>query len=185
MSLWRRGEPLHQKLAREGGLDPGEPLPHDTTPRWGGPGIHGVPRPREWDATALVEAPDLDGDEASFVVLPDGTLLVERDGDHAPLADAVEGQISAPYRVQAVRRDDRWWAVAARRIEVVELPADVRGDELQLTASEGERSLRVDGMPSFGSVPALERLGEARGESYVIDAQRLDGVLWEIHVAPL
>jgi hypothetical protein len=185
MSIWRRGEPLHVRLAREGGLDPGERLPHDTTPRWGGPGIHGVPRPREWDATALVETSDLEGDEVTFVALPDGSLLVEDDGEVEPLAAAVEGQIAPPYRAQAVRRDERRWAVAARQIEVAELPADVQGDELELTANEGERSLRVDGMPSFGSVPALERLGEARGESYVIHAQRLDGQLWEIRVAPL
>jgi hypothetical protein len=186
MSIWRRGEPLHERLAREGGLEQGEPPPHDTTPRWGGPGIHGVPRPRQWDATVVVEAPALGGDEATFVALPDGTLLVEEGGDDVePLADALEGQLPAPYRAHAIHRDERRWAVAARRIEVVELPPDVGGEELELTASEGERSLRVDGMPSFGNVPALERLGEARGDSYVVHAQRLDGLLWEVHVAPL
>jgi hypothetical protein len=186
VSFRRREEPLHERLAREGGLgSPGEPPPHDTTPRWGAAGIHGVPRAREWDATGLAEAPDLDGDDASFVALPDGTLLVEADGDHEPLADALEGQISPPYRAEAVRRDERWWAVAARRIEVSELPADVPGDRIELTVNEDERSLRVDGMPSFGRVPALEQVGAARGVSYVLEAERLDGRLWEIRVAPL
>ena len=184
MGLFKR-EPLHAKLAREGGLDVSEPPPHDTTPRWGSAGIHGVPRPREWDASALVEAPALEGADAAFVALPDGTLLVEGEGDYAPLADALEGQIPPPYRAEAVRRDERWWAVAARRIEVGELPPDVRGDVIDVTVSGGERSLVVDGMPSFGSVPELERLGRERYESFVAHAERLDGQLWEVRLTPL
>ena len=46
--LFRR-EPLHERLAREGGLDP-RPLPEAGPPGWMETGIHGVPRHREWDA---------------------------------------------------------------------------------------------------------------------------------------
>jgi hypothetical protein len=183
MPFWRRSEPLHEQLAREGGLT--EQLPSDTTPRWGVTGIHGVPRPREWDATALVEAPELEGNELAFVALPDGTLLVEGEGDPEPLADALEGRLEPPYRAVAVRRDERNWGVAGRRIEVAQLPG-VSGQELELSVNDGERSLRVDGMPSFGSLPTLERLAEAKGyASYAIHASRLDGELFEISVAPL
>jgi hypothetical protein len=181
----RRDEPLHERLAREGGLESGERPPHDTTPRWGEAGIHGISRPREWDATAIVAAPDLESKEAQFVALADGTLLVEEGADVGLLAAALGGKVRPPYRAEAVRRDARWWAVAARRIEVAELPPSVEGEELELTAHAGERTLRVDGMPSFGSVPALERLGESRGESYVLRASRLDGELWEIRILPL
>ncbi len=184
MGLFRR-ESLHERLAREGGLTQPEPPPHDTTPRWGEVGIHGVPRPRQWDATAMVEAPDLEGDEARFVALQDGSLLVEDGPDPAPLADALEARLPPPYRAEAVRRNERWWAVAARRIQVVELRDDVQGDALELTVNEGARTLRVDGMPAFGSVPELERLGAERGESYVVRASRLDGSLWEVTVTPL
>ena len=84
-----------------------------------------------------------------------------------------------------MRRDARFWGVAARRIEVAELPG-VSGDELELSVNEGEHALRVDGMPSFGSLPALERLAEQRGlVAYVLRAQRLDGDLWEVQAAPL
>ena len=183
MPFWKRSEPLHERLAREGGLM--EQLPSDTTPRWGAAGIHGVPRPREWDATALAEAPDLDGKELAFVALPDGTLLVEGEGDPGPLADALEGQLELPYRAVAVRRDERFWGVAARRIEVAKLPG-LAGDEIELAVNDGERSLRVDGMPSFGSTPDLEHLAGERGlHSYVLRAERLDGDLFEVSLTPL
>jgi hypothetical protein len=40
-------------------------------------------------------------------------------------------------------------------------------------------------MPAFGTVPALERLGEAVGPAYAVQAERLDADLWEVRVAPL
>jgi hypothetical protein len=40
-------------------------------------------------------------------------------------------------------------------------------------------------MPVFGSVPALEELGEPAGPSYAVHAQRLDADLWEVRVAAL
>lgn len=185
MPFWRRREPLHERLAREGGLVEAEPPPHDTTPRWGAAGIHGVARPRQWDATALVEAPEVGGDEAAFVALPDGTLLVETGDAVEALAAALDERVEAPYRAEAVRRQGSLWAVAARRIEVVRLPG-AQGEEIEFTAHEGERSLRIDGMPTFGGVPELERLAAARGlDSYAVYAARLDADLWEVRLAPL
>lgn len=175
MALWRR-EPLHRRLARQGGL---EAPPVDTTPRWGEVGIHGVARPREWDAVARVDA-DLPGKEARFVALPGGELVIE-DGpdDVAPLADAVERSLQPPYRAEAVRRGDGSWAVAARRIRVAELPG-AEGETIRLERSEEEgRRLEVDGAPAFGTVPALEALLDGDG---VVTARRLDGPLWEVDV---
>ena len=43
----------------------------------------------------------------------------------------------------------------------------------------------VDGAPSWHRVPALERLGAARGEAFVIRAERLAELAWEIEVAVL
>jgi hypothetical protein len=185
MPFWKRSEPLHEQLAREGGLLEPEPPPHDTTPRWGAAGIHGVPRPREWDASAVAEAPGLPGDEVSFVLLAENTLIVEGEGDVDPLATALEGQLEPPYRAVAVRRDERFWGVVARQIEVVELPG-LSGEEVELSVNDGEQSLRVDGVPGLGRVPPLERLAAERGfDSYVIRAERLDGELFEVSVAPL
>ena len=187
--MFRRREPLHERLAREGGLRSGEPPPHDTTPKWGEAGIHGVPRPRQWDAVVLALAP-FDGEWVGFVALPDGTLLLETDEevpDEAltPLAAALETTIEPPYRAEAVRKAENRFAVAARQIEVVEVPEDVDGDEVDLTVYQGERVLKVDGERTFGTIRSLEELGSSRFASYVLRAERLDGRLWEVAVAPL
>jgi hypothetical protein len=187
MSWFRREKPLHERLAEEGGLTPRrEPL--DTRPRWGEVGIHGVHRPRRWDAVATTEAPALEGDRVQFVALPDGALLVEGGAAHeglAALANAVEGEVEPPYRAEAVRQDRNVWAVAVRRIEVVELEQEVDGDEIELASSQGERTLHVDGRPVFGSIPALERFAGERFADYVVRAERLEDDLWEVAVTPL
>jgi hypothetical protein len=186
--LFRRREPIHERLAREGGLVPPPVGPPDLLGALGGAGIHGLHQLREWDAVLTAEAPALGGERASFAALPDGTLLVEagdEGADLTPLADAVETELERPYRAEAVRRDGPLWAVAARGIDVVELEDDPGGDELTLSARGGERELLVDGARTFGSIPALERLASERYEAYAVRAVRLDGPLWEVEVSPL
>jgi len=186
--LWRRDEePLHERLAREGGMEFGEIPPHDTRPRWGAAGIHGIHRFREWDAIVRAEGVELDVDEVRFVALADGTLVVEGDeeGDLALLAEAVEEELKPPYRAQAVRADEDGWTVAAEAIDLVELPRELEGDELELTVRQGERMLVVDGVPAFGATRELEELGAERGDDYVVRASRVDGDLWDVRVLPL
>lgn len=169
-----------------GGLLTGASPPDDFLSRVSGAGIHGLHRLREWDAVLTVGAPDLGGDHAVFVALPDGTVLVEEgDGDFEPLAGAVEAELEPPYRAEAVRRHEELWAVAARTIEVVEFAEDPGGDELTLTVRNGERELFVDDVRTFGGCRALERLVEGRFDSYAVRAARLDGDLWEVDVSPL
>jgi hypothetical protein len=182
-----RREPLHKKLAREARLEQTDPAPLvDPGPHWGNAGIHGVPRPRRWDAVASADASGLSGDEVHFVALPNGDLVVEEDEPPdtlAPLADAVEQTIQPPYRAEAVRQGDDVWAVAARRVEVAEFEAD--GEEIELVSNEGTLTLTVDGERPFGTIPELERLGASQGDSYVVRARRLDGNLWEVTASPL
>jgi hypothetical protein len=182
-----RREPIHKKLEREARLEqPEQPDIIDPGPHWGAVGIHGVPRPRRWDAVGSAEAPGLLGDEVHFVALANGDLVVDQEEPPdtvAPLADAIEQSIEPPYRAEAVRRGEDVWAVAARQIEVAELDAD--GDELELTVLDGERTLMLDGQRTFGSVPELERIGSSEGVSYVVRAVRLEGRLWEVEVSPL
>ena len=184
MGLFRRGEPLHVRLAREAGL-----LGPDTEalrPSWDKVGVHGVSRPRTWDAVITVEADGISGETVEFVAVEDGTLVIERedgDADLAPLADAVETEVSRPYRAQAVRKGEALWAVAARRIELARFEGE--GDEMQLSVHDGERTLTIDGIRQFGSVPELEELGERYGRSYVVNATRVDEGLWEVQMSPL
>jgi hypothetical protein len=189
MGLFRRREPLHERLAREGGIASWEPAQETWAPRWMEVGVHGNARPRRWDAVVTAET-ELGADAVTFVALPSGVLLVEGDenvpeGALTPLAEAIEETLPAPYRAEAVRRDGAVWAAAARAIEVVELPPGTSGEEIVLSVSDGERVLKVDDLPSFGSVPALERLGSSRNEAYVVHATRLDGDLWEVAVSAL
>ncbi len=148
--------------------------------------MHGVARPRSWDAVVAATVPELRGDRLDFVALPDGTLVVEDDenaGDPAPLAEALEAQLSPPYRAEAVRRHRDVWAVAGRRIEVLTFTAD--GEEIELARHGGERALTVDSLHAFGTIPALEAVGEREGDSYVVRARRIDGDAWEVQADPL
>jgi hypothetical protein len=176
LTLFRRQEPLHVRLAREGGIPLEEP---PTRPAWDEAGIHGLHRVREWDAVVTLEAPDVEGDRAAFVALPNGDFVVEEGPDGVkPLAAALERELRPPYRAEAVRRGEGLWAVAGRRIEVVELPG-VSGEELEVTTHGDERTLLVDGERGFGGMPQLER------PEHVVRARRLDGELWEVDAAAL
>jgi hypothetical protein len=182
VGLFRRREPLHEQLAREGGLTPPDPRP-----AWQETGIHGLHRPREWDATFAVEAPGVEGNAVRWVALPDGTLLVEEgpDGSLEPLATAVEERFELPYRARAARQVGDRWAVQATRLEVLALPGVPEGETIELARNDGTTTLAVDGAQVFGSLPALEARGEREGAAYAIHAERLDGDLWEVRAAAL
>jgi len=185
VGLFRRNEPLHERLAREGGLR-ASPLPEVAPPGWMETGIHGVHRAREWDAVVTVEVEGVEGDGVHFTALPDDTLLVDEDVDADPLAAALDDVADPPYRAEAVRRSETQWVVGIRRIEVVDLgDSSPAGEELTLTSRDGERELLVDGGPTFGSIPALEELGASRAASFVVQGRRLVDTLWEVRVVPL
>src|SRR6476619_8257226 len=197
VGLFRRSHPLHRRLADAGGLssDVGEGrtpgLPPEP-PGWDGeqrgePGIHGVPRARRWDAVATATTAGLRGNSVYFAALPDGTLVVdedEPDGALTPLADALEAMLAPPYRAEAVRRTADTWAVAGRRVAVVEVP-NLDGEEAELVVTGGDRSLTIDGLRRLVRAPALEAAGERLGAEFVVRAVRLDGALWEVEATPL
>jgi hypothetical protein len=183
--FWRREKPLHERLAEQGGLMmPGEAT-RDVAP-WHQAGVHGVPRPREYDAVVSLDVADVRGDEFSFVALDDGTLLLESDDDVDldPFADALDGAISPPYRATAVRKGERTWAVAATSIQVATIDEQVGGDTVELAVQHGDSTVLVDGAQAFGSFAAFERFAEGL-DAYVVRGTRLDGDLWEVRVMPL
>jgi hypothetical protein len=196
--LFGRKQALHRTLADAAGLSLGDgsarvPGPSAAPPGWDGeqrgePGIHGVPRPRRWDAVVAASAPDLRGDTVHFVALANGTLVVEEDepdGALTPLAAAIEARLAPPYRAEAVRRDGALWGVAGRRVAIVSEPGLV-GDEAELVLTSSGSSLTVDGQHRLAHVPALEAAGRAGGAvEAVVRASRLDDDLWEVETAPL
>ncbi len=195
----RRHETLNEQLLREAGIDPAQVL-GDTQPRpapFEPPksviSVIGLPHdlrlgPKEWDAAVTVTAPGLAGDRVEFATIPNGDVIVSEetgDADLSPLADAVESKVSPPYRAVATRQDGDLWAVGAKRIEVAQIPfAD--GDKLEFSRNGDDQELRVDGEPSDIAVPPeLERLGERAGSAFLVEAERIDGDLWEVRVTAL
>lgn len=164
------GETYAGRLMSEGGLAP-----------WG------VPRERgDWDTVVSVNAPDLDGDEAEFVVVEDGDVFMESalpDGDVSPLADAIEKELQPPYRARAVRHEGDLWAVSARRLKLERFEAE--GDEIELTVNGMEHRLAVDGNERYGTVPALELRGKDSVDHFFAHAVRIEGDLWEVEINPL
>jgi len=182
LGLFRR-ERLHERLAREGGLNDGvsAPEPIDVSPPAPAvPGYHGMQRPRRWDAVVMAEAPGLEGNDAEFAVLADAPVRAGA----GPLVEELDGVVERPYRVEAVRRHGDVWAAAAKRIAILEIDG-ADGDELMLTMRDGTKTLTVDHLPEFGTVPALERYASERFDSYVAEARRLEGDLFEVRVSPL
>ena len=196
MGFFRREEPLHEKLAREGGLDfprsVGEPdappLIDPDHPLWRIAGIHGIPRAREWDAVLTAVAPDLPGDETDFVALPDGTLFTDEElpaGALEPIADAFDGLIDPPYHAVALRQDEDVWSAGAMRVAVVEVTEEVDGDLVEIVVNDGERKVLVDEAESRAEIPSLEDFAAQQFGSFVLHASRLDETLWEVSVLPL
>jgi hypothetical protein len=202
----RRKETLNEQLLHEAGLDgaaeapvpeagvPEDPSPADpfagTYPAQNvlGLWVRAMARPGEYDAVVSVHAPEIHGDTAEFATLANGDVIVDTeqgDADLSPLADAVEKHVEPPYRVVARRGEGDMWSVAARGIDVLELDFS-GGDEIELASIDGHIDLKVDGEPWNGRIPELEHAGEAaNGEDYVVQAERLDGDLWEVRASPL
>jgi hypothetical protein len=186
----RRDEPLHERLLREGGIDPGPGLSFRGEPAAPQPfrpldELHGAQRPREWDAVVMAAAPGLRGDTLDFVVLEDGPVVMESEtprGSVEPLCAAVEAKVRRPYHVRAVRKSDELWAVSARRIQLVELGID--GEALSLTVTRAERRLVVDGEERADPLPELERRTDLPPEFHAT-ASRVEGLRWELDVVPL
>jgi hypothetical protein len=207
VGFFRRERPIHAQLAAEAGLDIDgldDELAAGAAERAAdsslvemlpGPSalsqllsLHGVPRDREWDAVASAVAPDLPGEELDFVALEDGTLVVDQDAPDdslAPLADALAGQIRPPYHAHAFWQQEDVWAVAAKRVAVIEVPEDVPGDEVELAVNNGTRTVGIDGEPSTAEIPSLETFAGQQFGSFVLHASRLDDTLWEVTVLPL
>lgn len=185
MGFFRRGESLHERLAREGGLV--ERPAAQPVPPWREAGVSGLHRPRAADVTVTADAPELEGNAVRWVALPDRTILVEDGPDTSldPLAAAVEQELQPPYRARAARQAGTLWAIQAVRIEVLALPDAPDGEALDVARNGDESTFAVDGRETFGSLPALEARGEREGADYAVHAERLDGDLFEVRASAL
>jgi hypothetical protein len=166
--------------------------------RWVESGVSGLARPRQWDATALVDVEALRGSDLAqldFRILADGSAS----GDVPPEALApLTGELGLepPYAVHAVRRGENAWAVGALRIESepVDLPAGIAASSLEVAVPpDGETMLLADGEivtdePTGADADAfreIERLGRERFQAFVARADRVEDGRWELTVDPL
>jgi hypothetical protein len=197
LGLFRRQETLNEQLLREGGFDPAQVLGDPGPPPLRQPpslmaGINvsdgSTLGPREWDTAVTAQAPALVGSRIEFTTLPNGDLIVNEetgDADLSPLADAVEQRLRPPYKAVAQRQGGELWAVAAKGIQVAQIPF-TEGDKLEFSHHDGHGELRVDGERSDALVPPeLERLADTSGDSFYVEAERIDGDLWEVKVTAL
>lgn len=158
----------------------------DGEPGLGLAGVHGVSRGRTWDVVASATAPDLTGETATFVVLEDGTVVVDQDvpdGALESLAEALERSVERPYRAAAMRHEGEVWTAVAERVALVELPG-VDEDEIELTVVDGERTLKLDGERTIRPLPALDALADEHTD-VAVHAERVDGHLFAADVYPL
>lgn len=203
MGLFRRRkeETLNEQLLREAGLDSAQMLgdaPAPARPQPVEPPTTGLARagvvdgsavgPKDWDATCTVTAPALVGDRVEFATIPNGDLILGEengDADLTPLADAVERHLGPPYRAVGRRQDASLWAVGAKRIQVARISFP-EGDRLEFSQHVDHGELRVDGeLRDVLVPPELERLGETLGDSFYVEAERIDGDFWEVRATAL
>ncbi|MGH3023018.1 MAG: hypothetical protein ACRDNI_05120 [Gaiellaceae bacterium] len=166
--------------------------------RWVEAGVSGLARPRQWDATALVEVDALRGYETSeleFRVLADGTVLGDVPAEAVPELTAELG-LDPPYAARAVRKEGGRWAVGALQIaaEEIELPPGLAASSLEVAVPpDGETAFLVDGEHVDGE-PAgdvetafreLERAGRERFQAFVARADRVGDGRWQLTVDPL
>ncbi|MGA9762657.1 MAG: hypothetical protein WBQ14_09560 [Gaiellaceae bacterium] len=129
-------------------------------------------------------APDVAGDYAVFVALPERLIIVEEqegDSDLGVLADAVEKRLQAPYRARALRVDGRRFVVVASEIETVELPG-LGGEELVVFAlPDGQRTAVLDGAHYELANSEVESI-LAESAPCLLRLENVDEHVWELSV---
>ncbi len=129
-------------------------------------------------------APNVAGDYAVFVALPERLLIVEEqegDSDLGVLADAVESRLEAPYRARALRVDEGRFVVVASEIETVELPG-LDGEELVVFAlPDGQRTAVLDAGSHQLVTAEVEAILEESAPC-LLRLENIDESVWEVSV---
>jgi hypothetical protein len=129
-------------------------------------------------------APDVAGDYAVFVALPERLIIVEEqegDSDLGVLADVVEKRLQAPYRARALRVDGQRFVVVAGEIETVEL-SGLDGEELVVFAlPDGQRTAVLDGARYELASPEVEAILEESAPC-LLRLENVDDSVWEVSV---
>ncbi len=188
-----KDEPLYKRPQNEEDLVSGfeaEKIDDEGQAPGSTPETGGKPEPEQEGAeqshgvVVSLLAPDVAGDYAVFVALPERLLIVEEqegDSDLSVLADAVEKRLRAPYRARALRVDGSRFVVVAGEIETIELPG-LDGEELVVFAlPDGQRTAVLDGVRYQLAGPQVESI-LAESAPCLLRLENVDESVWEISV---
>ncbi len=169
--------------------------------RWVESGVSGLARAREWDATALVELPELSGEPlAGFELVARRRVVRSEPAVPAAALERVAAELDSvlarPYRARAVRQGLSEWLVGAveLRSEEIELAGAPDATRIEVAYPPGGvRHVLVDGEqalepldPSLAAaVDELERRGSKRFESFVARVDKVEGDRWDLTIDPL
>lgn len=194
MPAEEKDEPLYKRPQSEEDLVSGLEVERleDESPAPAAPEAADAAEPEEEDEGAeesrgvvvSLLAPEVAGDYAIFVALPERLLIVEEqegDSDLGVLADAIESRLRAPYRARALRVDERRFVVIASGIETVEIPG-LDGEELVVFAlPDGQRTAVLDGVSHQLSSPEVEAILEESAPC-LLRLENIDETFWEVSV---
>ena len=163
-------------------------------------GISGLARPREWDATAVVDIPKPVASGLASVSFRAYDESIETSSAPSEIVarfvEELDRFLRRPYAGLATRQTETTWAVAGREFKADSIPLGRRlpASRLEVTVSPaGERTARVDGEPVEGEIPAatmaalaeVESLGRKRFQAFVARADRRNDENWELTIDPL
>lgn len=185
-------------------MSPAEPPDDVHDPRafrWVESGVSGLARAREWDATALVDLPELEAEPLAAFELTAraGGLAADADvpaGALERIAAEIDEILPRPFRARAVRQGPLGWLVGAVELgtEEIELPPATGAHSVEVALPPGGgRHVFVDGEEVIEPFDAwlveaateLERRGRARFESFVARADKVSAGSWDLTIDPL
>ena len=178
---------LHGALRRRAraAFSPHRPV-STATPGSGIAGITGVARPRgEWEVAASAHAPELPGDELTFVALADGTLDRRR-GHPRGLGGAAGGcrrEISdaAVQRCGTTERTGTYGRLRPHGGDGARASRQWRAIALEVSRVGEGVTFSVDGAPSLAPLEVRQVLDGFEGD-VAVTAERIDGTTWVAEV---
>lgn len=163
--------------------------------------MSGLARAREWDATALVELPELAHEPvATFELVARRGGLRSEPSVPSSVLERVAGELdeglARPYSARAVRQGPIEWLVGAVELhsEEIELGGPAEATSIEVARPPGGgRQVIVDGEDALepfatalgAAVELLDRCGSARFESFVARADKVEGDHWDLTIDPL
>jgi hypothetical protein len=130
---------------------------------------------------------EIAGEAFSFVVLDDGSLIIEDQAGEESLetvATVIERHVARPYRARGFRGEERW-VVVADAVELIDLGA-FGEDDVTLVAIDGTRRFVVGGaLRPESDIPDALLAAAEESEPCVVSCAHVDEQWWELTIDEL